>query len=277
MLKRVLAVFAVLLVTTVTVKAETIANFTENMQQLSGYYTLYVDRNKDKVYVQVPNNPEPFLFQSSLPRGVGSNDLGLDRGQLGRTRIVEFSVHGEQVLLIQNNTTYVALTENEAERLSVKEAFAESVLHGFKVVARDEQSVLIDYTPFLKSDMHNLGSRLKAQDEGNFSVDVTRTVLWLDRTKSFPKNTELEAKVTFTGDNAGRYVRSVTPNTKAITVHLHHSFIELPPAGYTPRKFHPNSGYYARGFQNYAAPLGESMDVRFIARHRLEKKNPTAA
>ncbi|RUO43637.1 peptidase [Aliidiomarina taiwanensis] len=276
MLKRILAAFVVLLVTTSAVKSETIDKFTQGMEQLTGYYTLYVDSAKDKVYVQVPRHTEPFLFQSSLPRGVGSNDLGLDRGQLGRTRIVQFSVHGERVLLTQQNTTYVAITENEAERLSVQEAFAESVLYGFEVAASNDQGVLIDYTPFLKSDIHNLANRLKAQNEGNFKVDASRSVLWLDRTKSFPKNTELEAKVTFTGDKAGRYVRSVTPDAAAITVHMHHSFVELPPAGYTPRAFHPNSGYYSRGFQNYAAPLGESMDERFIARHRLEKKNPEA-
>lgn len=276
MLKRILVVFVVLLATTNTIKAETIDKFTQGMEELTGYYSLYVDSNKDKIYVQVPRKAEPFLFQSSLPRGVGSNDLGLDRGQLGRTRIVEFSVHGERVLLTQQNTTYVAITENEAERLSVQEAFAESVLYGFDVVASNEESVLIDYTAFLKSDIHNLASRLKAQSEGNFKADATRSVLWLDRTKSFPKNTELEAKITFTGDSAGRYVRSVTPDAKAITVHMHHSFVKLPPAGYTPRAFHPNSGYYSRGFQNYAASLGESMDERFIARHRLEKKNPQA-
>src|SRR5690554_5684895 len=122
--------------------AESIDKFTTKMECVSGYYTFYVDKETDKVYLEIPRSTEAFIFQSSLPRGVGSNDLGLDRGQLGSTRLVEFSVHGEQVLLIQNNTTYVALTENEAERLSVKEAFAESVLHGFKVVARDEQSVL---------------------------------------------------------------------------------------------------------------------------------------
>lgn len=256
--------------------AESIDKFTTKMECVSGYYTFYVDKETDKVYLEIPRSTEAFIFQSSLPRGVGSNDLGLDRGQLGSTRLVQFSIHGPQVLLTQKNTQFVARTENTAEHLSVEEAFAESVLFGFEVSASDQHAVLIDYTPFLKSDINDLSARLTRQHEGVFSIDQSRSVLWLERTKSFPDNTEFEAKLTYTGNNAGPYVRSVVPNSSAITVHLHHSFIKLPDEGYTPRAFHPNSGYYARGFQDYAAPLGETMDHRFITRHRLNKKNPNA-
>lgn len=278
MLKRQVTTWLLLLIMLpFAVAAETIDKFTNKMERVSGYYTYYLDKNTDKVFVEVPRNAEPFIFQSSLPRGVGSNDLGLDRGQLGRTRLVNFSIHGPKVLLTQQNTQFVARTDNGAERLSVEEAFADSVLFGFEIAASSEQAVLIDYTPFLMSDINDLSTRIKNQNEGNFSIDRARSVLWLDRTKSFPHNTEFEVKLTFTGNSAGRYVRSVTPDARAITVHLHHSFIKLPDDGYTPRAFHPNSGYYSRGFQDYAAPLGETMDHRFIARHRLHKKDPTAA
>lgn len=265
-----------LLILPFTVVAESINTFTTKMERVVGYYTFYVDKEADKVYLEVPRNAEPFIFLNSLPRGVGSNDIGLDRGQLGRTRIVQFSVHGPKVLLTQQNTQFVARTENASEQLSVEEAFANSVLYGFEVKASNNQAVLVDYTPFLMSDIHGLAERLKRQNEGEFSIDLSRSILWLDRTKSFPKNTEFEAKITFTGKNAGQYLRSVAPDSSAITVHLHHSFIKLPDEGYRPRAFHPNSGYYARGFQDYAAPLGETMDRRFIARHRLNKKDPTA-
>lgn len=259
------------------VTAEAIDAFTAKMKPLAGYYTLYLDQQTDKIYVEVPRKTVPFIFQSSLPRGIGSNDLGLDRGQLGKTRLVQFSIHGPRVLLTEKNTQFVAQTENRAERLSVEEAFAESVLYGFDIKAETAQAVLIDYTPFLMTDIHGISERLQRQKEGNFKIDMSRSVLWPERIKSFPKNTELEAKVTYTGNSAGRHVRSVTPDATAITVHLHHSFIELPDEAYQPRAFHPNSGYYARSFQDYAAPLGESMAQKFISRHRLQKKNSNAA
>ncbi|RUO38478.1 peptidase [Aliidiomarina shirensis] len=256
---------------------KSITEFTTDMEVNSGFYTFYFDAANDKVYLEIPADSGEFIFQSSLPRGVGSNDLGLDRGQLGATRLVEFSVHGNRALLIEKNTTFRALTDNEMERRSVEEAFAESALFGFNVVAQNDAAVLVDYTPFLFTDINNIGQRLQNINEGSFQPDTSRSVLWPERMKSFPKNTELEAKVTFAGSNAGRFVNSVTPEPSAITVHLHHSFIALPDDGYQTRAFHPSSGYYARGFQDYAAPLQESMDQRFIARHRLEKKNPDAA
>src|SRR5690554_4784374 len=127
MLKRQVTTWLLLLIMLpFAVAAETIDKFTNKMERVSGYYTYYLDKNTDKVFVEVPRNAEPFIFQSSLPRGVGSNDLGLDRGQLGRTRLVNFSIHGPKVLLTQQNTQFVARTDNGAERLSVEEAFADS-------------------------------------------------------------------------------------------------------------------------------------------------------
>lgn len=274
LLLRLVSSFALLSIS--IANASQIEDFTHEMQQHEGYYHFFYDQSEDKVYLQVPRQPAPFIFQSSLPRGIGSNDLGLDRGQLGKTRLAQFSVHGNKVLLNEKNTQYQALTDNKSERDSVQEAFAESVLFGFEVVAGNQDYVLINYTPFLYTDIHNIRQQLQRLDEGDFQPDTSRSALWPERMRSFPRNTELEARVTFGGTHPGRYVRSVTPEPSAITVHLHHSLIQLPDDDYQTRAFHPNSGYYSRGFQDYAAPLQESMDHRFIARHRLQKKDPQA-
>ncbi|RTE86619.1 MULTISPECIES: zinc-dependent metalloprotease [Gammaproteobacteria] len=255
---------------------QSIEEFTESLERREGFFNLYVDQAKDRVYLEVPENAGAFIFQSSLPRGVGSNDLGLDRGQLGATRLAHFSFHGERALLIEKNTQYRAITENQAERLSVQEAFAESTLFGFDIVAKTDGRVLLDYTPFLYTDIHGISTRLQSLNEGQFRVDPSRSVLWLERTKSFPRNTELEAKVTFSGSQAGYYLRSVTPDSSALTVHLHHSFIALPPEDYEPRAFHPNSGLFPNSFQDYAVPLQQDMTTQYVRRHRLEKANPSA-
>lgn len=254
-----------------------LADYTADLRAETGYYNFYFAPETDQVYLRVPRQTEPFIFQSSLPRGVGSNDLGLDRGQLGQTRLAEFSVHGNRVLLNQLNTDYRADTGDQPEYQSVREAFAESVLFGFEVVAASEEAVLINYTPFLYTDIHGLEQRLERLEEGRFQPDPERSVLWPERMRAFPDNTELEARVTYTGTDAGPHLRSVTPDAQAVTVHLHHSLIALPEPGYEPRAFHPQSGFYARGFKDYAAPLQEPMEQRFIARHRLQKKDPAAA
>ncbi|MGS2719762.1 zinc-dependent metalloprotease [Paraglaciecola aestuariivivens] len=253
-----------------------VAKFTQNMQHKSGFIDFYYDPQQDKIYLQVDKFEQQFLFQSSLPQGIGSNDIGLDRGQLGATRLVEFSRFGNKVLLKQLNTQYRATSENQAEQDSIDQAFADSVIAGFTIVAADQQAVLIDYTKFLLSDIHQISQRLSATKQGSYQIDDNRSAVYLPRSKAFVNNTELEAIVTFGGSSPGQYVKQVAPDPLSLTVHLHHSFIKLPEPGYQPRRFSPYSGYWALGYQDYSVPIEESMHTQFIPRHRLHKQNPLA-
>ena len=91
--------------------------------------------------------------------------------------------------------------------------------------------------PFLLSDIHNVSQKLSSKKQGKFKIDESRSALYIDRTKAFPENTELEAMVTFKGSDAGSYLKSVTPDSSAVTVHLHHSLIKLPDNNYQSREF----------------------------------------
>ncbi len=258
-------------------KNSAIAAFTKGMQHQSGYFDFYYDAKTDKIYLQVDKLAQPFIFQSSLPRGVGSNDIGLDRGQLGDTRLVQFEQYGNKVMLKQLNTYYRANSNNPAERQSIDEAFASSVLAGLPVVASDGGKLLVDYTAFLQSDMHQISAKLEAQQQGNYSPDAGRSGVYLKRSKAFPRNTELEAMVTYSGSKAGEFVKQVTPAPEAITVHLHHSLVALPEAGYQPRAFHPYSGYWKVEYMDYATAFDQPIVQRLLPRHRLQKKDPTAS
>lgn len=256
--------------------AQSITDFTATMQKRDGFLPLFYDANSDKIYLQITRFDDAFIFQSSLPQGVGSNDIGLDRGQLGETRLVEFERYGNKVLLKQLNTAYRASSENLAERASIDEAFADSVIAGLPIVAESTDSVLVDYTAFLFSDIHAIGVRLDNTKQGKFKPDLARSGVFLSRTKSFPKNTELEALVTFSGIKPGEYLRQVSPDPTIVSVHLHHSLIALPEKGYKTRKFHPFSGFWKSSFMDYSAPLDQAMEQKVIPRHRLHKKDPTA-
>jgi len=89
-------------------------------------------------------------------------------------------------------------------------------------------------------------------------------------------NTEVEATLTFVGEDPGAWVRSVTPDPQAITVREHHSFVQLPPAGYKPRVYDPRGSFFGISYFDYATPVSEHIAKRFIARHRLEKKDSSA-
>ena len=254
-----------------------IGEFTSDMTKKDGLIPVYYDDESDKVYLAVPTDHAEYLFQSSLPYGVGSNDIGLDRGQLGNTRLVSFEKFGNKVLLKQHNTKYRAAHGSDAEKQSIDEAFADSVIAGFTLVAKNDSASLIDYTPFLLSDIHGIGNRLAGTNQGSFSVDNMRSGVYLPKTKGFEKNTELEALVTFAGKKPGEYVQQVTPDPESLSVHLHHSFVALPDDNYTPREYHPYSGYWKFSYFDYSTPISEPTEQRFITRHRLNKKTPHAA
>ncbi|WP_370003664.1 zinc-dependent metalloprotease, partial [Winogradskyella sp.] len=215
-------------------------------------------------------------YKNSLASGVGSNDIGLDRGQLGSERVVYFQKAGNKLLLIQPNLKYRANTDNELERKSIEQAFATSVLFGFKIMSEDDRDYVIDFTPFLMEDTHGVANRLKQRKEGTYKIDASKSALSLERTKAFPENVEFEALLTFKGEPTGRNLRSVAPTASLVTVVQHHSFIKLPDDNYKPRKFDPRSGAISMSYMDYAAPIQEDIRKRFIIRHRLEKKNPNA-
>ncbi|MDM7860485.1 zinc-dependent metalloprotease [Alteromonas sp. ASW11-36] len=247
------------------------------MSKQEGLIPIFYDRSEDKVYLQLSEFEQSLIFQSSLPQGVGSNDIGLDRGQLGETRLIEFERYGNKVLLKQLNTQYRAVSANVAEQASIDEAFADSVIAGLPVVAEDAGAVLVDYTDFLFSDIHGIAVRLERTKQGNYKVDTVRSGVYLPRTKAFPKNTELEALVTFAGSKPGTYVSQVSPEPESISVHLHHSFIELPDNEYQPRRFHPFSGFWKHSYMDYSVPIDQPMEQKLIPRHRLNKLDPSAS
>lgn len=253
-----------------------ISEKTEGLEVTEGFFDYYFDEDKGQLWLKVEELNEQFLYANYLAAGVGSNDIGLDRSQQGGERIVYFEKRGPKLFMIQPNLDYIARSDNELEKKSVREAFASSVLAAFKIEAEEDGSYLIDLTPFLLRDAHGVTDRLSGMREGNFRLDTDRSALYAEGTFNFPKNSEFETMLTFAGSNPGWQVRSVVPDPEAITVRQHHSFVELPDDNYEPRMYDPRGGYYATSFMDYASPIDEPMMIKFINRHRLEKKNPEA-
>ena len=256
----------------------TIADKTSGTKKFAGYFNFYWDAKQGKLWLEIDKWDRAFLYQSGLSAGVGSNDIGLDRGQLGATRIVRFERSGNKVLLIQENWDYRAVSDDKAERRAVHDSFAESVLAGFTTAAEESDRVLVDATEFFERDAHDIPATLRRTKQGSYSLDSSRCAIYMPQTKNFPLNTEVEAILTFKGtDEPGEWVKEVTPSPSSITVREHHSFVQLPPPGYKPRVYDPRSSFFGISYMDYATPVGESIVKRFICRHRLENKDPTAA
>ncbi|MEH6746513.1 MAG: zinc-dependent metalloprotease [Maribacter arcticus] len=239
-----------------------------------GLYDFYYDESQDKIYLEVNDLNKEFLYVYSLSSGIGSNDIGLDRGQLGNEQVVFFKKAGNKLLLVQPNLKYRAITDNVLERKSVEQAFAKSVLFGFPIEEEKNGVYIIDITDFLMQDAHGVSERLKRAQQGSYSLDKSKSAFALDRTKAFPKNVEFDVTMTFKGEPTGNYIRSVTPNASLVTVAEHHSFIELPDDNFEKREFDPRSGSYPFSYYDYATPVESPILKQFITRHRLAKKNP---
>tara|TARA_B100000401_G_scaffold93455_1_gene59830 strand:- start:922 stop:3411 length:2490 start_codon:yes stop_codon:yes gene_type:complete len=251
-----------------------LSEFISDLDKKEGYLNFYWDDNKGKIYLEIKNLNQELIYINYLSAGIGSNDLGLDRGQIGGTRIIKFVKMGPKILMVQPNYKYRAISNNEEEIKSVEDAFAKSTLWGFQIVASDKNKYLIDISDFVIRDSHRISQRLTQRNQGSFKVDKNASSFDNLNSKNFPLNSELEAFLTFRGIAKGSWLRSVSPDFETFSVRTRHSFVKLPDGGYKPRKFDPRAGYGAMTFYDYASPIEEDLHVKYIRRHRLIKKYP---
>jgi hypothetical protein len=260
-------------------KLPSIEDKTNGLKKYEGYFPFYWDENSGKLWLEIDKLDTEFLYVVSLPSGLGSNDIGLDRGLLGEDRVVKFTKTGRKVLLIQPNYGYRALSNDAAERRAVEQAFAQTTVFGFTVEAESNGKLLVDATDFLLRDAMKVSNSIRRMRQGNYVLDKTRSAMYLPRTKNFPLNSELEVTVTYTNNDGevGNYVQSVAPSTEAITLRIHHSLVQLPDNNYKPRVFDPRSSFIPISFYDYASPVSDPIEKYYVIRHRLQKKNPSAA
>jgi hypothetical protein len=272
----------------------TIEAKTAGMEKLDGFVPLFWDGGEGRLYLEIARFGVEILHSNGLASGLGSNDIGLDRGALAGERIVHFERAGSRVLLVQPEYGFRASSDNPEEVRAVRDAFARAVLWGFTVSAESGGRVLVDATDWLIRDNLSLAPRLRP---GTYKLDEKRSSLYRPGTFNFPKNTEIEVELTYVlqqvsgppeGGAApgpgpefggGRFfegVGDVAATAEAASLRIHHSFVELPDAGYRPRFDDPRAGFITDRYQERAARLQEPLERRFVLRHRLEKTDPAA-
>ena len=265
-----------------------IGDRTKNLKKIDGFFPLYWDENTGKLFVEIPKLGMEVLYSTGMATGLGSNDIGIDRGQTTGSRIVMFEKAGPRILMVQPNYRFRAHTQSAAEAKTVRDAFARSVLWSFPIAATSDGRYLVDYNDFLVRDWNEMAGRLSP---GTYRFEANRSSVYAPGLAGFPENTEMEAELTFVrgtggapgggrGGGAGRFtegVGSVAASTEAASLRVHHSIVELPGPGYEPRLYDPRSGFFGMSYENYAALPGQPMTLRFANRHRLAKKDPKAA
>lgn len=254
----------------------TIEARTQGMEQMEGFFNLYWDDGTGSLFWEISALDTEFLYQISMGSGLGSNPVGIDRGQLRGTHVLEARRVGPRVLLMEPNYRFVAQSDNPTEVQAVRDAFAPSVHWGFDVEAETGGRVLVDATDFFLRDARGVIDQLRARGQGSFSLDRGRSAIHLPATTSFPENTEVESILTFTSRDPGGLVNGVAATGEAVTLRQHHSFIELPEPGFETRMADPRVGVNGPTLYDYATPIDQDMRVRLSSRHRLERTNPGA-
>jgi hypothetical protein len=256
---------------------KTMQEATRSLDLQRGFIDVWRDFDKGRVLLSVAALDKPFLLMVSLPFGLGSNDVGLDRGQQSEAKLVHFEKRGARLFLVQENTRYVADSANADERASAAEAFSSAVLWSGDILASDGGKHLVDFSSFLQSDRHGIAAKLTETKQGSYKVDEKRSAVLAEQAKGFPENIELEAMLTFEGPGTAEFVRQVAADPNSLTLRQHVSLMRLPDGGFQRRAYDPYSGGFDTGYVDFGTPIGSSIDVRWQVRFRLEKTDPSAA
>jgi hypothetical protein len=257
-------------------QASSIEAKTAGMERRDGFIPFYLDSKQGKIFLEIPRDSTRLLMFVSLATGLGSNPIGLDRGASGDSYIARFDRNADKVLVVFENWNYrTSALDNPAHARTVLEAFPASTPAALPILAQDGQRIVVDATDFFMRDWNDVVGTLTSANEGNYSVARERSSIYRPYTKSFPRNTEVDVALTFAASGRpGQTVASIVPDGRSFTLRQHISLLPLPDAGYRPRALDPRVGFFGINFKDYAQPIQEPLEQRWIARHRLERVNP---
>jgi hypothetical protein len=267
----------------------TIAAYTDGLEKKNGFLPFYWDGRKGEVLFELSPDAlqRQFLYYTALGTGVGSIQVFADRSSFGSSSLCRFERIGMRVLVIEENTRFRAVNGDEALKESVEQSFPTSVIAAMPIEAEENGTVLVNANPLLVRDAFDLLSQLSrpsrvvggqivrsAAQTAPWHLDMSRSVMDLAHSGSFPRNTEMEALLTFSSPSEGNYNQ---PDRHTISVREHHSLVELPPAGYQPREQDPRVGFFHVVFRDFSRPYDRAPMRYWISRWRLQKKDPNAA
>ena len=246
-------------------------------ERRDGYIPFHWDAARGRVLLEISRFGQDVLYYTTTSKGLGSVELGLDRGLGGTSAVIRFERVGPRVHVVQQNLRFRAPAGNDALKQGMDESFPSSVLASLPIESEEGGKVIADATSLLVRDAADVEGLLRRRSQGTYRLDQNRSSIYLARTKAFPKNTEIEVTLTYASDNPGAILNRVAPDGRAVSIRLHHSFVEPPDAGYKPRAADPRIGVSTLAFKDYSAPYSRDTEVRWVRRWRLEKKDPAEA
>lgn len=254
--------------------ATSIAERTAGFARQDGFIPIYLNDTTGKILLEIPRDSFPALMVITQATGLGSNPIGIDRGAGGQTQIVHFVRNGEHVFVIFENTRFRGAADNPDHERTVDESFPVSTVAALPLLAAQDGHLLVDATDFFLRDWTGVTRTLQRARQGTYTVAKDRSSIYAPYTKAFPRNTEVDVALTFASNQPGAIVSRMAPDGEAVTLREHVSLVQLPDSGYHPRAWDPRIGYFGVTFNDYAQPIDQPLQQRWIDRHRLQRVNP---
>jgi Met-zincin/Domain of unknown function (DUF5117) len=269
---------------------DTVAARTSGLEKHDGFFPYYWDDKKGDILFELSPAAlkREFLYFTGLGSGVGTIEAFADRSSFGSGSVCRFRRVGMRVLVIEENSSFLAPNGTPELQHSVEYSFPTSVLASLPVEAERDGTVLVNGDSLLLRDAFDLLSQLRRPSRAiggvvvrgqsskatDWRMDKDRSVIDLEHTGSFPLNTEVEALLTFATDSESDLNQ---PDPHALSVREHHSFVALPAPGYEPREQDLRVGFITTSFQDFSQPYDQPLTRYLVQRWRLQKKDPNAA
>ncbi len=259
------------------------------LQKRDGFLPYYWDEKKGVILFELSPAAltREFLYFTGMGSGVGSTEVFADRSSFGGQALCRFRRVGLRVLVIGKNTSFRAANGSVELNRSVESSFPTSVLAALPVEAEQDGTVLVNANTLLVRDAFDLLSQLRrptravggmlvrepASGAASWRLDEARSVIDLEHTGSFPLNTEVEVLLTFATESESNLNQ---PDSHALSLRQHHSFVALPDPGYEPREQDPRVGFLNVSFQDFSQRFDRPLTRYLISRWRLQKKDLNA-
>jgi len=271
-------------------EAPGLAARTAGLERHDGFFPYYWDEKKGDILFELSPSvlKGEFLYFTGLGSGIGSIDVFADRSSFGYGSVCRFRRVGMRVLVIEENSSFVAPNGAPELQHSVEFSFPTSVLASLPVEAERDGTVLVDADSLLVRDAFDLLSQLRRPSRAvggvvvreqssraaDWRMDKDRSVIDLEHTGSFPLNTEVEALLTFASDSESDLNQ---PDPHTLSIREHHSFVAMPAPGYEPLEQDPRVGFSSTSFQDFSQSYDRPLTRYLVNRWRLQKKDPTAS
>ena len=252
---------------------------TKNAKTEAGVFTVH--RLDDKVYFEIPKEGFERMMLWTIEVAKGPAGVSWGGRSLGNC-VVRWERRANKVFLWKAG--FEKRAEGTAVKRAVESATMDTIMLSFNVEAEGkDRSAVVDVSSMFTSDVPDFSVKGAVQNASG--IDDSRS--YVESVKALKTNIEVRSLLTFrTGGMGGMGGDTPTPAPKggkraggggggrSYTAVLHYSLVQLPEQPMRGRYFDPRVGYFTRSFEDYTARKGWMETRQYIARFRLEKKDP---